>query len=184
MGARCCAPPASWPQLSISEDAQALWATAQESAESFTIQISQASADFSRPPALASVGHHFSARHLCCGQPVLDNRCNSCQAGPVAVKGKTEPEKSHTKCLLKHWTQPGSHYGIGCLPLPESTKTRSARVFLVSSAGRLLSMSACQVAAPKWLQPQRSSAIFLFATFAMSGTCNVRLMHTLRCTLL
>ena len=101
--------------------------------------------------------------------------CYSCQAGPVAVKGKTEPEKPQTKCLLKHWTHPGFHYGIGCLPFPESMKSRSACVYLISSAGRLVSTSACQFARSSKMAEASKGAQPSFFCYI----CNVRcvIMH-------
>ena len=194
MGACCCSLPQSWSQLTTpleatnasaqrlvnsvvrqlsgSEDAHAMWAAAgQKSAESVATQIIQAVADPSMPPAVwRLLAIHFQQNIFVIDSHFWTISCYSCQAGPVAVRGKTEPEKPQTKCLLKHWTQPGFHYGIGCLPLPESMKMRSARVYPISSAGRLLSTSACQFArSSKVAEASKELSHLPFATFAMPG---------------
>ncbi len=75
---------------------------------------------------------------------VLDSQswilsCYSCVAGPISVHASTDATKPVKPLLKQAWTQPGFHYGIGCLPLPDCLKSRDTKIFLLTGAGQLIS---------------------------------------------
>ena len=75
---------------------------------------------------------------------VLDSQswtlsCFSCVAGPISVHASTDATKPVKPLLKQAWTQPGFHYGIGCLPLPDCLKSRDTKIFLLTGAGKLIS---------------------------------------------
>lgn len=149
-----------------------MWVAAvKESAESITAQLSQAFADPSMSPALwRLLAIQFQQDIFVLDSQSWTISCYSCQTGPVAINCKTDIDKIQTKCLLKHWTHPGFHYGIGCLPLFEGMKSRSAHVFLITCTGKLVSTSACQ---PDHSANTAAASVelidFPFAAFAMTG---------------
>ncbi len=63
----------------------------------------------------------------------------SCAAGPISVHASTDATKPVKPLLKQAWTQPGFHYGIGCLPLPDCLKSRDTKIFLLTGAGKLIS---------------------------------------------
>lgn len=159
-------------KLSTSQGAKASWEAAfGVSAEPATTQISQAFADPAMPPALLRLLAIQFQQDIF----ILDSQhwrvsCYSCQEGPLAINAKPEASKSQTKRLLKHWVEPGFHYGIGCLPLPESWKARTAKIFLLSAEGKLVSTSCCQVGRAAKMDAAASKLSHLpFAAFAMTG---------------
>ncbi len=77
---------------------------------------------------------------------VLDSQywtlsCYSCAAGPISIHASTDATKPVKPLLKQAWTQPGFHYGIGCLPLPDCLKSRDTKIFLLTGAGKLISTS-------------------------------------------
>ena len=134
-------------------------------------QISQAFADSSMPPALwRLLAIHFQQDLFVVDSQNRRVSCYSCQEGPLTISGKPESSKSQAKPLLKHWTDPGFHYAIGSLPLPDSRKGRSARVFLVTAAGKLVSTSCCSVGRAAKVQAATAELSHLpFAAFAVTG---------------
>ena len=159
-------------RLCTSQGAKAIWAAAfGESAEPAAAQIGQAFVDPSMPPALwRLLAIHFQQDLFVIDSQFWRVSCYSCQEGPLTVNAKPDASKSQTKPMLKHWTEPGFHYGIGSLPLPESWKGRSARVFLVTAAGKLVSTSCCSVGRAAKMDAAAAELIHLpFAAFAMTG---------------
>jgi hypothetical protein len=60
--------------------------------------------------------------------------------GQSAFMPAQMPQSLSNPCSSKHG-QPGFHYGIGCLPLPDCLKSRDTKVFLLTGAGKLISTS-------------------------------------------
>lgn len=168
-------------KLCTSQGALAIWATAfGGSAELAVAQISQAFADPSMPPALwRLLAIHFQQDIFVVNSQNWRVSCYSCQEGPLTISGKPESSKSQARPLLKHWTDPGFHYAIGSLPLPDSWKGRSARVFLVTAAGKLVSTSCCSVGRAAKMQAATAELPHLpFAAFAMTGETTASMSYS------
>ena len=159
-------------RLCTSQGAKAIWAAAfGESAEPAAAQIRQAFADPSMPPALwRLLAIHFQQDLFIVDSQHWRVSCYSCQEGPLTINAKPDASKSQTKPVLRHWTEPGFHYGVGSLPLPESWKDSSARVFLLTAAGKLVSTSCCSVGRAARMDAAAAELIHLpFAAYALTG---------------
>ncbi len=96
--------------------------------------------------AIPAVCWRLLAISLQCDIFVLDSQywtlsCYSCAAGPVSIHACTDARKPVKPLLKQAWAQPGFHYGVGCLPLPDCLKAIDTKIFLLIGAGKLISRS-------------------------------------------